>query len=360
MPMLKTDKFRIDSQKLMFHPRLVAEWLDGKNIYPVFMEISPSGSCNHRCLFCAKDYMGYQPRFQQTGKLLERLTEFGSLGIRSIMYSGEGEPLLHPDIAKIIQRTSSVGIDVAVATNGVLLSQKLAEQILPFMSWIKISINAGSANSYASIHGTEPTDFDLVLENILSAAQLIKDRDLKCTLGTQALLLPENVDEMEQLAVWVKDAGASYLVIKPYSHHHKSHTQKYAEVDYAPYLKLSERLERFNDSRFSVVFRMNTIMNTIKTERSYKRCLALPFWAYIDSGGNVWGCNAQLGDEHFLYGNICEESFFDIWQGERRKRSLDFVSDVMDPEGCRMNCRMDKVNHYLWELKHPSGHVNFI
>ena len=358
--MPKTNNFRIDSHKLQLHPQRVTQWLDGKIIYPIYMEISPAGTCNHRCTFCAIDYMGYRPRFLQTDILLERLTELGNLGVRSIMYSGEGEPLLHSDIAKIIQHTKAAGIDVAMSTNGVLLTQNLAEQILPFMSWIKISINAGSAAGYANIHGTRPDDFEQVLENIASAARFVKNNESECTIGTQALLLPENVDEIEALAQRVKEAGASYLVIKPYSQHHKSHTQKYAGIDYTPYMKMPEMLERFNDSNFNVVFRMDTIMKMQRTERGYKHCLALPFWSYIDSGGNVWGCSSYMGDEHFLYGNIFEESFQAIWTGERRQKSLDFVSAEMNPEGCRMNCRMDEINHYLWELTHPSEHVNFI
>lgn len=354
------DIFRIDSHKLMFHPQRVGQWLDGKITYPIYMEISPAGTCNHRCTFCAIDYMGYRPRFLQTDILLKRLTELGALGVRSIMYSGEGEPLLHSDISKIIQHTKAVGIDVAISTNGVLLTEKLAEQILPFLSWIKISINAGSASGYANIHGTKPDDFEQVLENIASAARFVENNESGCTIGTQVLLLPENADEVESLAQRVKGAGASYLVIKPYSQHHKSHTQKYADIDYSPYLELSDRLERFNDSQFNVIFRLNTIMKMRRVVRGYKRCLALPFWSYIDSAGNVCGCNSHLGDDRFLYGNICEESFQAIWTGERRRRSLDFVSSEMNPEGCRMNCRMDEINHYLWELKNPSEHVNFI
>ena len=95
------DKFRIDSHKLIYHIPRVNDWLSGKNIYPIYMEISPAGSCNHRCTYCALDFMEYQKRFLDTEVLKKRLIEMGRLGLKSVMFAGEGEPFLHKDIADI-------------------------------------------------------------------------------------------------------------------------------------------------------------------------------------------------------------------------------------------------------------------
>ena len=51
------DKYRIDSHKLVYHVSRVNGWLNGENIYPIYAEISPSGACNHRCSYCALDFM---------------------------------------------------------------------------------------------------------------------------------------------------------------------------------------------------------------------------------------------------------------------------------------------------------------
>jgi len=157
------DDFRIDSHKLMFHPREVAQWLEEGDVYPLYMEISPAGACNHRCSFCALDYLGYEPRFLDAPLLTERLTELGSLGVKSIMYGGEGEPLLHRDIAAIVNHTKRVGIDVALTTNGTLLDADLVERIADSLSWVRVSLNAATPETYGALHRTGPADFARVL-----------------------------------------------------------------------------------------------------------------------------------------------------------------------------------------------------
>ena len=58
-----SDKIRMDSHKLIFHPERICAWLNGEKIYPIEVEIAPSGACNHRCVFCALDYIGYKPNY---------------------------------------------------------------------------------------------------------------------------------------------------------------------------------------------------------------------------------------------------------------------------------------------------------
>src|ERR1035437_6949238 len=115
MLMSQSDKFNIDGHKLHLHPERVAQWLvDPVNTYPIYVEISPVGHCNHRCSFCAVDYVGYKPESLDADVLADRLYEMGRLGVKSIMFAGEGEPLLHKDIGSLIEYTRHVGIDVAL------------------------------------------------------------------------------------------------------------------------------------------------------------------------------------------------------------------------------------------------------
>ena len=354
------DKYNIDSHKLVYHVHRVNEWLEGINIYPIYAEISPTGACNHRCVFCGLDFMEYKPRFLNKEVLKKRLSEMGTLGLKSIMYAGEGEPLLHKEIVDIILHTKKAGIDVALTTNGVLLNKEFVDNTLGSIEWIKISINAGTKETYSKIHGTKPNDFDRVIENMRYAVKVRREKGYKTTLGMQLLLLPENWHEAEILAQKAKDIGMDYLIIKPYSQHLLGNSTKYQNVKYSDYFPLSDTLEKYNDENFSVIFRMDSMNKWDEGKHEYEQCLALPFWSYIDAGGDVWGCSCYLNDERFYYGNINDDSFEAIWNGEQRKRSLQWVNSKLDTSQCRVNCRMDKINKYLWNLKYPVEHVNFI
>ncbi|OGV83461.1 MAG: radical SAM protein [Lentisphaerae bacterium RIFOXYB12_FULL_65_16] len=355
------DKFRIDSHKLVFHPQRVGAWLKGELVYPIYMEVSLAGACNHRCVFCALDFMGYQQRKLDTGMFLKRLAEMGRLGLKSIMYAGEGEPLLHPDVVGITQATRAAGIDVAFTTNGVLLKPAVTEQILPHTEWIKVSFNAGTPESYARIHRCQAKDFHTVLANLKHAVEFRRQNRLSCTLGLQILLLPDVESEVDQLATLARDLGLDYLVVKPYSQHPQSITQTYKGVSYDNACRLKERLAAYTTDRFQCLVRLDSMRQWDQASKGYKHCNALPFWSYIDAGGNVWGCSMYLNDERFLYGNINTQTFQAIWDGDARRQSLEFVKHELDVCKCRINCRMEQINQYLWDLTEaPPPHVNFI
>lgn len=354
------DEHRIDSHKLIYHPERVNDWRKGVDVYPIYAEFSPIGACNHRCTYCALDYMEYQPRHLDTTVLKRRLTEMGGLGLKSVMYAGEGEPFLHKDIAEIINHTKACGIDVAVTSNGVLFTEKIFTKTLPSISWIKISCNAATSQTYAAIHRTKKDDFAAVIKNITEAVRFRKSEKIASTIGMQLILLPENAHEAVELAALAKEIGADYLVIKSYSQHLKSITQQYREFKYSDYLHLDSEFKKLSGDGFNVIFRSNAMRKLEENGRRYERCLALPFWTYVDAGGGVWGCSAFLSDERFHYGNINESTFEEIWQGRKRADVKRLIAKELNTDACRINCRMDEVNRYLWELTHPGAHVNFI
>ncbi len=348
---------RMDSHKLIYHPDVVARWLRGELIYPIEIEISPSGACNHRCIFCAVDYIGYQPAFLDKEIILRDIRQMSMRGLKSVICSGEGEPLLNRDMPDIANGIKSCGVDVAMSTNGALFSREKARECLGAFTWIRFSVASMEEKSYNKIQRGKEGDLGRVKQNLEDAVRIKRDNGLTTTLGVQCLLLPDNMEQLPDMARQLKEIGVDYLTIKPYSQH--LHSENQFEIDYGEMLDLEREIAQFASDDFSVYFRANA-MKKMHHEKCYKLCYGLPFMTHIDARGNVWPCVAHIGTEKFCYGNIYEKTFEEIWEGPLRQQIMKELNDLDINKVCREACRLDEINKYLDELKHPGEHVNFI
>ena len=346
------DKYRIDSHKLHLHPERVTQWMnaktwdEAKKVYPIYWEITTSAACNHRCTFCSVDAIGYPAILMDEVVLCGQMEKAKDLGVKSVMFGGTGEPLLHKHISDITGYAVNRGLDVAFTTNGVLL-HKL--DCIELCQWVKVSLNAGTAESYAAIHKTDEKDWDIVWRNIRDAVK----RKGNCAVGVQCVVLPENYLDMGNLARLSLDAGADYLVLKPYSQGTFSIVKR--EVDYKA---MEAYLSQIAHDFPHVILREEAIKQESEGHH-YDRCRATPnFWTYSMADGRVFSCSAHLLDDRFCIGNLNHNTFQEIWEGEGRRKNWELMKKF-DIKQCRKNCRMNGDNQYLYEIEH-APHKNFI
>lgn len=369
---------QFDSQKIVYHPAWIKRWSeDPFSTPPIYIEVSPIGLCNHRCTFCAKEVMGYPnrsiPLERQLGFVHElaglRMRDPDGLGVKSLMFAGEGEPTLFKELDKVIIEANRCGIETALTTNATGLTEKFTETTLPCLSWIKASINAGTKETYALVHQTPAEHWDLVWRNMVQAIKMREKHGYKCEIGCQTVLLvkdtidingrvvPANWQEALELASKAKEIGLDHVVIKPYGQnpYSKGTEARYGNMSYAEFMSrlenLDQKMAELNDDKFKVVFRWQTILSYESEDRGYERCLATPMsWAYLQSDGMVISCAAHNSNPDFDLGNIKEKAFKEIWWGEARRKHIEFMKNF-DISICRKNCRMHFVNQALEELR---------
>ncbi|MCI9048753.1 MAG: radical SAM protein [Hungatella sp.] len=351
------DKIRMDSHKLIYHPEVVTRWLKGENIYPIELEIGLTNACNHRCIFCAVDYTGYQPDRIDSKILINNLEILSQKGVKSIIYAGEGEPLLHKEAPDIINQTKHLGIDTAVSTNGVLLTPEISKECLKSLTWIRFSVAGIREETYNKVQCGKPGDLPKVLYHMEEAVRVKHDSQLQTTLGVQLLLLPDNKDEIVEMGKRLREIGVDYFTVKPFSQHPQS--QHIIQVDYKEMMELEQEIKGLETESYKVYFRGHS-MEKLESRRCYKHCWALPFMVYIDAKGNLWPCIVFMGKDELKYGNLNEESFEEIWEGKHRKKIIDYFMHMDLEKNCRELCRLDEMNQYLNELISPGEHVNFI
>lgn len=351
--------YRIDSHKLLYHPTRVADWLQGQNIFPIYVEMTPTGNCNHRCIFCALDYMGYKPNLLDKDIFLKNLPLMVKGGVKSMMFAGEGEPLMNSNTAEFVLKAKEAGLDVAMTTNGVLFTPEIAQACFGAFSWVRFSLNAGQSVTYDAVHRGRPGDFERVLANLRYLVEYKQKNKLATTIGVQMLLIPENQAEVLTLAEQVAAIGIDYFSVKPFSQHPLSICQGDPTFGYDGLEELAKELQSRYSGRMHIAFRTRA-MEKLKWDKQYSLCHGLPFWAYVDAKARVWACSAHLGKEEFCYGDLHEADFPEVWEGERRAAIMNYVATKMDVKHCREICRLDEINIYLNELKNPGPHVNFI
>jgi cyclic pyranopterin phosphate synthase len=354
-----SDTYRIDGTKIHFHPRHVAAvieadtWDKARKVAPLYWEITTSAACPHRCTFCSTDAIGYPAINMDAEILMHRMREAANLGTKSVMFAGTGEPLLHKKIDAINESAVNDGLDTAFTTNGVLL-HKL--ETLAITKWVKISLNAGTRESYAAIHRTDEKDWERVWANIKEGAK----RKGKCALGVQAVVLPENVYDMGKLALLTKDAGADYLVLKPYSQATFMLSHEYEGINYREWENWLTRVAQEHSSPdFEVIYRANAMRQEGEGHR-YDKCRATPMtWVYSMADGRVFSCSAHLLDERFCIGNLKQQTFQEVWHSEERRQNWELMQSF-DVKQCRLNCRQNHANIYYDQLISGVPHQNFI
>jgi MoaA/NifB/PqqE/SkfB family radical SAM enzyme len=94
----------------------------------VNVTVALTARCNQRCAGCLYE-RGFMPGAALSREVLDDLVDDAALlGVRSLRLYG-GEPLLHPDLAHVVERAAAAGLDPYVTTNGVLLDERIDELV---------------------------------------------------------------------------------------------------------------------------------------------------------------------------------------------------------------------------------------
>ncbi|MFQ5811308.1 MAG: hypothetical protein ACE5JM_16950, partial [Armatimonadota bacterium] len=83
-----------DPLKVLRQPERIAAVARGETAPPVTVEIDPTNACNHDCIWCITSGLRARSTATLSRDLLLRLPgELAQYGVRSITFTGGGEPL---------------------------------------------------------------------------------------------------------------------------------------------------------------------------------------------------------------------------------------------------------------------------
>jgi len=111
-------------------------------MYPKKVQIEVTNHCNLKCEGCLREKMTRKKGYISYDTLLDALFVCDEFEIEEILLHNWGEPLLHPNILKIIKIIKILGFRVGFTTNGTLLTHdKLIELKEAGLDRLDISYN---------------------------------------------------------------------------------------------------------------------------------------------------------------------------------------------------------------------------
>lgn len=363
----KGERFRFDGHKLMYHLDRIMAWERGERFAPVHVDMGLTKFCNTACLYCYAVVQN-MTRGKMIGAdaLLRYIEDCGNLGVRSIGFIGDGEPTLNPAVYDATVLARKFGIDTSMATNGLLFDMSRAHEMLRDMTWIRFNLSAGEREGFQRVHQSKAKNFDLLVDKIRDLVRIKKENGYACTLGLQMVLIPECYDQVIKEAELGAELGVDYFVIK----HCSDSEYKEIGIDYKGYSEIEEVLkaaEALSTDEYVVQAKWDKIRAGTESPlykdgyRKYDVCYGTPFLLQISGNGKVYPCGPFFNKERFYIGDIHEQSFYDMVMSDRYWEVHRDVSTSVDVhKDCAIGCRQDYVNKFLWDLKNPPEHINFI
>ena len=362
----------LDGSKIAWHMDRVNAWEKGERIAPITIDMALTRACDASCHFCYA-MLQENDRHEITQEVMEDfLEDCARMGVRGISFVSDGESLISPVYEYSINRGHELGISMASGTNGHRFTKELLESVLPSLTYLRFNVSAGTKDRYCDIMGVKPAFYERVMRNIRDAVQIKKANNLSVTLGIQMVLMPQDADQIVPFAQLGLELGVDYAVIK----HCADDEYGGLGVQYEKYAELTELLkeaESYSTDSYQCVVKWSKIESEGK--RDYQQCYGPPFLIQVSGSGLVAPCGMLFNDRYakFHIGNICEERWWDIWQGERYWRVMDHLSSTHfnAQQMCGTLCIQHKTNEALnnhhqgiHQLSEANGsipeHVNFI
>jgi radical SAM protein with 4Fe4S-binding SPASM domain len=280
-----------------------------------------------------------------------------------------GEPFIREEVVfALIQKLSTLNITTVIDTNGVLIDQRLAKDIVKSgLNVIRFSLDSMNPKIHDFIRGVNGTH-EKVLQaiNYLLEEKKRQKSDIKILIGT--IIMGLNLDDVLQVVNFVYNKGLDGVRIQPLLELPGYSIRWYKDNNLWPNSSQLKEINRIIDELIRLKTRRGKIYTSISELRNIvyyykeshtkrnKGCLSGLKQLKIDPYGNVFLCS-QFG----CLGNVKDKPIYKIWNSSRgqdiRKKiknctkicfgcqhNINFREKII--KGCRTLCDVNMGNVY--------------
>jgi len=319
--------------------------------YPVYAYFEVSNACNLRCMMCGPQV--YDLRFKQSGykgvmpleviKRIEHILPY----MHSCSLMGNGEPLLNKDFLQIARIMREKQIAVSFNTNGTLLNEHYARELIKLgVGCIIISIDGATRETFEKIR--EGAEFDKIISNIKGLSKLKGGIGKTPKIGISCVSMAINIHETTDIVHMASSIGAESVHFEPLFQQNTFGYKEMYENQNLSNVPRQQIREYFNKAKecgekYGILI-TSPFYNTELSNYDYfqeDRIVEdqeLPFctlpWTtiFLNRNGDVRTCCGSAK----IFGNVLREDIQKIWNNQKYRDYRNAIINKKIPIECKM------------------------
>ncbi len=313
---------------------------------PTILYIETTNRCDSLCQTCIRTFQTLEPpKDLRLAELIRIVDQFPRLA--RVLLHGIGEPLLNPDLLRMITYLKGRGVTVVFNSDAIGLTEKRRRGLIESgLDELRVSMDAATPDTYRAIRGVAM--FHRVVENITALASLKKD--LASALPKVSLwftVMKRNLAELPDFIRLAAKVGAAQVNVQRLVHYGEG----LAVQDQSVYGTLTAMEERLLVEAGRLSQELGILLsasgNTTpvesltpdERERPWSGCQRPWSLSYITANGNVLPCCISPWTARdypgLILGNALAEPFAKIWNGGRYQQFRTQFETRDAPDPCR-------------------------
>jgi SynChlorMet cassette radical SAM/SPASM protein ScmF len=297
-----------------------------------------TSGCNLACRHC-----WITPTFEAsggTGQCLDfmlfemAVNQALPLGLATIKFTG-GEPLLHPDFARMADFATEQGLTTWMETNGTLITSELAIHLKEKTSLhsVSVSLDGATAATHEHMRNVQGS-FDRAKNGVISLIAAGYHPQIVMSL------YPGNVNEIEELVRWAESSGCNsvkFNLVQP-SGRGVQMKDRGEWLDIGNLIQIGRWIEKELQPRVHIPLLYSwplAFQGIDRLTKSVETCNIQHILGVL-STGHLAMCGIGTQEQDLVYGKLGEDNVSDVWSYHpallRTRQAASFL------EGICSNC----------------------
>lgn len=315
--------------KVLAHPELLQKYINGEKVNPLHIRMGLTNSCNIRCNFCnfhsekeSEFYNAFDYKdSNSTQTIIQFMHEFYENGGRAVTFCGSGECTIHPGFKEICYECKKIGLQIGIITNGIMLQHEdIRRCIAETHTWVRIGMNAGTADTYQKITGYRNKEaFYTMMDSVKYLHDNAIDEEFK--VGLNFVITLDNYSEIVTATKLAKEAGADYIRFEPEFYTSLAHATIFSKLKEINELLIEA--ETYIDEHFEVSIPKldrGPMDQTENVEGDFTKCHYCNFVTALGSDGYMYPCPQIHLNERYRMGNAVTDGYSQwVEKGEKEE-----------------------------------------